>query len=276
MFGRHAQRFLRSPHIQDGTQPFFLYFTPFAPHGNMTPSPADADVRAPEPFESPAFNERDVSDKPPYVREQRRIGTAAHDKLRAKWDRVYGTLRCVDRWIGRFERQLPDPVRARTVFIFTSDNGLEWGDHRLTFKEYPYERSIHVPMIFAGPGIVAGTSDALVQNADLTPTILDLAGLAGTGGPFDGSSLVPLLTGTGPPPHTEILLEHLTTDYAPSYCGLRTARWTYVRYRDGFEELYNLARDPDELHNVAPGHPRQRRQLARRTTAACVPVPPDW
>jgi N-acetylglucosamine-6-sulfatase len=276
VLGRHARRFLRSPHIQDGTLPFFLYFAPFAPHGNMIPAPADMGVRAPGPFESPAFNERNVSDKPPYVREQPRITTAAHDKMRAQWDRVYGTLRSVDRWLGRFERQLPVPVRARTIFIFTSDNGFEWGDHRLNYKEYPYERSIRVPMVIAGPGILAGSSHALVENADLTPTILDLAGLGGIGGPFDGASLVPVLTGTGPPPHAQILLEHLTSDYAPSYCGLRTARWAYVRYRDGFEELYDLAQDPDQMHNVATVRPRRRDLLAARTIAACDPAPPDW
>jgi arylsulfatase A-like enzyme len=274
VFGRHARGFLRSPKIQDGTQPFFLYFSPFAPHSHMTPAPQDEDVRAPGPFESPAYNERTVADKPPYVRDRPLFGLKSYDKMSAQWDRTYGTLRSVDRWLGRFERALPDAVLARTIFIFTSDNGYEWGDHRLNYKEYPYERSIRVPLIVAGPGIRRGSSDALVENADLTPTILAFAGVSR--GPFDGASLVPVLSGSGPPPHNEILLEHLTTTYLPSYCGLRTARWTYVRYRDGFQELYDLERDPDQMHNVASSHPRQRRLLSRRTNAACDPKPPDW
>jgi arylsulfatase A-like enzyme len=65
VFGRHARAFLRSPRIQDGTRPFFLFFSPFAPHSDMTPAPQDADVRAPGSFASPAYNELDVSDKPP-------------------------------------------------------------------------------------------------------------------------------------------------------------------------------------------------------------------
>jgi hypothetical protein len=85
-----------------------------------------------------------------------------------------------------------------------------------------------------------------------------------------------VLTGSGPPPHNQILLEHLTTTHLPSYCGLRTPRWTYVRYVDGFQELYDLARDPDQMHNIASSHPRQRRLLSRRTNAACDPKPPDW
>ncbi|MFI5055822.1 MAG: sulfatase-like hydrolase/transferase [Actinomycetota bacterium] len=149
----------------------------------MIPAPQDEDVRAPGYFESPAYNERNVSDKPQYVRDSPLLGQQSYDKMSAQWDHTYGTLRSVDRWLGRFERALPDPVRTRTIFIFTSDNGYEWGDHRLKYKEYPYERSIRVPLIMAGPGIPQGSSDALVQNADLTPTILDLAGLPG--GPFD-------------------------------------------------------------------------------------------
>jgi len=275
VFGEHARRFLRSPKIQDGTQPFFLYFSPFAPHSDMVPAPQDEDVRAPGSFASPAYNERNVSDKPAYVRDRPLLGDKSYEKMSAQWDRMYGTLRSVDRWLGRFERALPNPVLSRTIFIFTSDNGYAWGDHRLNYKEYPYERSVHVPLIMAGPGIRQGSSDALAQNMDLTPTILDLTGVAG-GGPFDGASLVPVLTGSGPPPHKEILLEHLTTSHLPSYCGLRTARWTYVRYRAGFQELYNLERDPDQMHNVASSHPRQRRVLSHRTNAACDPKPPDW
>ena len=51
VLGRAARGFLRSPDIQDGSRPFFLYYAPFAPHGSMVPGPRDHDVRAAVPFD---------------------------------------------------------------------------------------------------------------------------------------------------------------------------------------------------------------------------------
>ena len=63
-----------------------------------------------------------------------------------------------------------------TVIIFTSDHGEMLGDHGLFQKQVPYEPSIHIPLIVAGPGIAQGKeSDALVDMYDLNPTICALA-----------------------------------------------------------------------------------------------------
>jgi len=275
VLGRAATRFLQSPDIQDGSRPFFLYFAPYAPHGNMVPGPRDRDVRAPIPFTSPAFNERDVSDKPPVVRNARQLGAHQVLRLTKAWNRVYGTLVDVDRWVGRVQRALPAPVLADTDIIFLSDNGNEWGDHRLTFKGYPYERSIAVPLIIAGPGVDHGVNHGLASNLDIAPTIVDLTGVVPPGS-FDGTSLAPALAGTGPIPTKGILLEHLSMRLAPSYCGLRTARWKYIAYRGGAEELYDLRRDPSELRNIADARRAIRDRMRARTFAACDPLPPDW
>ena len=210
--------------IQDGSRPFFLYFAPYAPHGRAVPGPVDHGVRAPIPFESGAFNERTVSDKPPFVSDTGLIGAVELANHARWWNRMYGALVDVDRWVGKFERTLPAPVLADTVFVFLSDNGVEWGDHRLEFKGYPYERSIRVPLIIAGPGIEHGVNRSLASNLDIAPTIMDLTGVTPPG-PFDGTSLVPALAGTGQIKTKAVLLEHMSLKWAPSYCGLRTRRW---------------------------------------------------
>jgi arylsulfatase A-like enzyme len=275
VIGRAARTFLRSPNVQDGTTPFFLYLTPFAPHGSMVVGPRDRHVRAPMPFESLAFNEPDVSDKPPFVRSTKQITAARHVRLTKAWDRVYGTLRDVDRWVGRLQRTLPPDVRDRTIVVFTSDNGFAWGDHRLTFKGYPYERSIAVPLIIAGPGVIHGTNDSIVSNLDIAPTLYELTGLAPPE-PLDGVSLVPALRAPARVRTGGVLLEHLSMRLAPSYCGLRTARWKYVTYRGGADELYDLRRDPYELTNIASERPLVREDMRARTLALCDPLPPDW
>jgi len=196
-------------------------------------------------------------------------------RLTELWNSVYGILKDVDRWVGRFQRALPQSVLDNTVVIFMSDNGTEWGDHGLTYKGYPYERSISVPLIFAGPRVVHGVNRALASNLDIAPTIGGLTGVP-LPGPVDGTSLVPALTGRGPIPTKGVLLEHLSMWFAPSYCGLRTHRWKYVVYRNGNEELYDLRRDPYELRNLAGTRPLIRKNLRSRTFAACDPLPPDW
>lgn len=248
--GRKARAFLNA---QDGSAPFFLYYAPYGPHGPITPGPGDADITAPNSFATPAFNEEDMSDKPPYLQ-----GRGLYDpaKLAANWDDTFGTLASIDRWLGRFSTVLANKgMLDNTYFIFLSDNGYTWGDHRWKFKVVPYERSIHVPFVMSGPGVRHQNTGALVTNVDLASTILDLAGVPPL--PSDGQSLEPLLTGTGGLTRTGILLEHKSypsKNYVPTYCGIRTAGWMFARYEDGFEELYDLTRDPYELNNVAGRH----------------------
>lgn len=269
VFGRRALRFL---HGQDATTPFFLFFAPFAPHGPRTPAVRDADVTAPGDYRTLAWNEADVSDKPPYIRTLPPISRDLSDP----WDSQYGSLESVDRWLGRFRTELADRrLLSRTVFVFLSDNGFTWGDHRFNYKRAPYERSIGVPFVLSGPGIPHRGIRTVVANVDLAPTLLDLAGVAA--GPFDGRSLVPLFDG-GSLGRRAVLLEHARDPEhgIPSYCGLRTPRWKYVAYAGGFEEVYDLRRDPNELRNRAgPGmwHIDELRQETRRR---CDPLPPGF
>lgn len=166
-----------------------------------------------------------------------------------------------------------------------SDNGQTWGDHRWTSKNVPYERSVHVPFIVKMPGqTTSQIADELVMNADITPTVFDLLGITPDdpvfGSQLDGQSLLPLLVQSGTfEPRSGILLEHLNANAdpsVPSYCGLRTRNWKYVAYSDGFEELYNMNKDPDEMKNKASTKPAQVARLRERTEALCDPPPPDF
>ena len=89
----------------------------------------------------------------------------------------------------------------------------------------------------------------LALNIDLAPTIADAAGVAHP--PTDGRSLLPLLGGEPVSTRSDFLIEHMEgTNPIPTFCAVRSERWTYVRYSTGEEELYDLAPDPFELENV--------------------------
>ncbi len=280
VIGAMAEGFVRQV---AGEQPFLLYLTPFAPHGRMIPAPRDVGTWGDHhPVMGPSFNERDLSDKPRYLRE---MTTYPVDLARAQTRRSYETLASVDRMVGDVVRLLDEEgVLGRTMIVFTSDNGLSRGEHRWDYKMTPHEESIRVPLLIRYDPLTgdrAGTATrALVANVDIVPTIAELAGIDYTGvGTVDGRSLVPLLRGESAAIRDEVLLEHLdvgSIHRVPTYCGLRTRRYVFVRYATGERELYDLVRDPYELQNLAASRPALARSLLERTVALCDPAPPRY
>lgn len=269
---RKAVSFIRST---PRSTPFFLMVTPYAPHGPPVPAPRHQDDFANAPVHlGPAVNEADVSDKPAYIRHRGPVDPRVMRRLtRRQWE----TLQAVDKLVLRVLIALRDTGRSgTTLVIFTSDNGVANGEHHWRYKMDPYEESIRVPFVIRYPGqIPAGsTSSALVSNVDIAGTIADFAGASLS---TDGLSMRPLVTGTRSSFRGSVVLEHTRyTSTVPTYCGIRTRRFTFVRYATGEEELYDLRLDPYELVNVEAVRPRKATGLRALTKARCQPVPPGF
>jgi N-acetylglucosamine-6-sulfatase len=255
--------------------PLFLMVTPFAPHGFPTAAPRhEGDLASARVRLSPAVNEADVSDKPAYIGSRR---TVSDESVRRRTRDQWETLLAVDDMVSGILSTLQETGRANnTLVIFTSDNGMSNREHRWIAKQVPYEGSIRVPLVVRLPGqIQAGTvSSALVSNVDLTPTIVDFADASLSA---DGVSLRGLVTGAASSARDSVLLEHLEqVKPVPTYCGVRTPSFTFVRYSTGEEELYDLVRDPRQLQNVALTRPSKTAQLRALTGSLCRPVPPGF
>jgi N-acetylglucosamine-6-sulfatase len=247
VLGKHAASFI------GGDQPFFLYFAPIAPHPPSIPAPQDVGAQLDHIWDQPpSFAEEDVSDKlgggaaPLDLQE---VGKIRRDMLRS--------LLAVDRAVQTIADTVEQAGLSNdTYFLFTSDNGYLWGEHRLLGKVWPYEESIRVPLVIRPPGALATRSvDALALNIDIAPTIAELAGVDPPL-PQDGKSLVPLLDRRPGTWRDRFVVEFL--GYAPgvpSYSGIRTHRYLYVEYENGGRELYDLRADPYELRNMLPGTP---------------------
>jgi len=126
-----------------------------------------------------------------------------------------------------------------------------------------------------GPGVAKGhVVNEIVENVDLCSTFTDLCG-ASSPTSSDGRSLVPLLRGNTVADWRHVaLIEHRRPSKDPSdpdapmryganptsYEALRTENGMYVEYEDGEIGYYDLLRDPEELKNVAPGLPAEKRQ----------------
>jgi N-acetylglucosamine-6-sulfatase len=251
-------------------QPFFLFLTPFAPHAPMTPAPRDVGSWPQEPPTSPAFNEADVSDKPPWVQALPMVDPG--DAMRRVADQ-HATLRSVDRAVAALVEALGDRA-ADTLFVYTSDQGLLSGEHRYAGKNVPYAMATEVPLLMRWDGHIRPGSrpSRLALNLDVTATVLDAARVSH---PTSGLSLL------GPAVRGGTVLEAVRgrRGHRPPYCGWRTARWLYVEYSaNRGRELYDYWKDPFELDNLAddPEYAPQVRWARRQAREACTPVPPGF
>lgn len=258
-------------------KPFFIWASQVAPHQTkgkrgtwVPPVPARrhrslfSDVQAPS-VSDPAFNERNVSDKPWYIRHSKRRSVADANHL---FRRRIRSLQAVDEAVRSTVRTLKETGELRnTVIAFTSDNGFLIGEHRFYGKNTPYEQALQVPLLVRGPGIPVGvTRKQTTSMIDLAPTFLQLAH-ARPDLPVDGRSLLPVIRRNRGGYRTSLIQAgDAVTPWL--FRGVRTKRYTYVGYFRGFEELYDRRQDPHQLLNVAHKYKYQEVLLELRKRTA--------
>ncbi len=169
----------------------------------------------------------------------------------------YATVTALDFHIGRLIQALQDLGQLdHTLVIFSADQGIAVGSHGLLGKQNLYDHSMKAPLVFAGPGIPQGRSDALVYLFDIYPTVCDLIGAKLPEG-IDGTSFRPVLDGRATTARSELLLAYLGKQRA-----IRDARWKLIRYPAvDVTQLFDLHSDPDEIRNLADD-PAQRDRVA--------------
>ena len=243
--------------------PFFLYLSVSSPHGesgqrrddrNPRPAPRHRGIydnaELPKP---PSFNEKDVSDKPRFLRVDRLKRKEQRSMLTRYRGRMESLL-SVDEMVGRLRSKLKRENELKnTVFIFTSDNGFLLGEHRLEKKKVLYEESVQIPLVISGPGFKRGKEiRSPVGNIDIAPTILDAAGVDPLR-PVDGIPLQRIAADPGAYKDREILYENRRAG-GENQLGhaIRTNRFVFIaQTADGerYTELYDLKKDPYQLEN---------------------------
>jgi arylsulfatase A-like enzyme len=210
-------------------------------------------VRANDAFHSASFTEEDI--------------------VRWKYQRfVKDYLGCVaslDESLGRVLDYLEEAGLADdTVVVYSSDTGCFLGDHGWFGERWMYEESLRTPLVVRWPGAVRpGSEDLhLVQNIDLAPTFLALAGVDVPVG-MHGESLLPLLREEDPPWRESVYYHYSESDDAhrvAQHRGVRTERYKLIHYYElGEWELFDLEQDPRELASVFddPGYADVRARL---------------
>ena len=235
--------------------PFFLLFAPSAPHQPWTPASRHVGALA-----TPAVPQRpiDVDRAPAWVRALPPIDVLQAGRLSVARDLARESLLAVDDALRAIVAEVASRGQLeRTIIIVLTDNGYSFGEHRWIGKACPYEACVRTPIAIHVPGTAGGVDETLVSNIDVAPTITELTGTAiPDRSAADGTSLATATRGTAGQERDGVLLTYAGDASIPGWWAVRTRRWKLVTYADGFMELYDLARDPAELRNLAedPAH----------------------
>lgn len=261
-------------------KPFALVLGHKAPHGPFVPEPRYAtlydDIRYPYPQSS--FQ---LDDKPAWIKDRlptwhgiygplygfRENYPDMSDTAVADFERFVrsyvATINSVDDSVGRVYAALERAGELdNTIFIFASDNGFLFGEHGMIDKRTMHEASIRVPLVVRYPAAIKpGTVvKEQVLSLDLAPSVMELT-VDGDMENIQGRSWAGLVTGQSKDWREAWLYEYnyeIQFPYTPNVRGIRKGDWKYVAYPHGdggplrhMEELYNMALDPSERHNLA-------------------------
>lgn len=260
--GWAAERAVEFLQLRDRSQPFFLWLSFQDPHPPLAIhepyfSMYDAASIA-EPIESSWSADEDTVPRTLLAQQySMKVPRMTPEQLRKSRSVYYGMITHMDHQIGRVIGTLQHQHDwESTVVIYLTDHGEMLGDHRSAKKSSFLEASARLPFIVRYPDawkaeypdLVGTASHALVELADLLPTICDVAG-ARVPDDIDGASLVPLLRGENYAPHAQ-LHGHIGDSHM-----WRDADYKYLYYTDDGSELLFSADDENDEHPVAQGGP---------------------
>lgn len=161
------------------------------------------------------------------------------------WAGYYATVTMMDEQVGRMLDELERlGLRESTAVVFTSDHGYHLGEHTFWQKSNLHEEVTRVPLVVSVPGMKASRSKSIVELMDIYPTVCELTGVE-IPNTVQGKSLVPVLQD----PAKE--LREAALSIVKEGHSLRSARWAYMGYKDGSEELYDMDADPGQFTNLA-------------------------
>lgn len=252
-----------------GNEPFYLQVSTHAPHGPASYPPRHADKFAgAKPPRYPSFNEKDLSDKPSWLRSKERLTQTEQSKIRDSHRNRLRSLLVVDDTVAQVVKVLREKGElSNTYIVFTSDNGYHHGEHRIPFGKWtPYEEAIRIPLVVRGPEVPAGKHRSqMVINNDFAPTFAEFGNSPAPN--VDGRSFAPLLRNSVPETwRSQFLVESWHTNLSsspPTYKAVRTRNMIYTEYRTNpiQRELYGLKTDPYQLTSR---HRTKNRELVRR------------
>ncbi|MEO8399969.1 MAG: sulfatase, partial [Ignavibacteriaceae bacterium] len=241
---------------QKRDKPYFLYLSHKAVHAMFEPAERHLGKYENEKIEYPPSmdnTEQNYSDKPHWVKAQRYgwhgVDYMYHGEM--NFDNFYRryceTLLALDEGVGK----VIDSADKSTLIFYMGDNGFCLGEHGLIDKRQMYEESMRVPLLAYCPELIKpGTKiKNLVQNIDIAPTVLELAGME-TPEQMDGKSILPLLKGEETKWRDAVFYEYYWErpfPHTPTVFGIRTDKYKFMTFHGiwDIDEFYDIEDDPN-------------------------------
>ncbi len=245
------------------TTPFFVRLDPWGPHPPYTiPSGFQSSLQDEDVVLSQNLN-HDLKSRPAHHAQYKEQWRQDLREDSFDWPRL--TRRAtehavvVERALNKVVDFLEGCGRLEdTVVVFCADHGDAVASNGGVMNKGSLltEETIRIPLVFAGPSISEGkTSDALVANVDIAPTLLDLCGLPPCPEHQGKTVTRQLKDNDSPAGRDQVMIQHYGLHVPIIQRCLIKANWKYVLQQDGFEELYRLDADPFERSNLAAEDP---------------------
>jgi arylsulfatase A-like enzyme len=245
----HGIRHLQAKH----DKPFFLAVGLHKPHMPWNVPKKYYDLFPLDSIELPPVQKDDLKDIPTGgIKMAKPDGDHAQVLKSGRWKEAVqaylATIAYCDAQIGRlldaFDKS---DYKDNTVIVFWGDHGWHLGEKEHWRKFALWEESTRMPFVWVAPGVTkaGGVCDRTVDLMSVYPTLCSLCGLEKPAH-LDGEDIKPLLLD----PKAKWDKPAITTFHLDNH-AVRTAKWRYIRYADGGEELYDHDTDPYEWKNLA-------------------------
>ena len=277
-----AQIWLHEEAPKHDDKPWVLFVSFVAPHFPLT-APSEHFYRYYESDELPWPKLYAQSERPdhPFVRDYAGANNYddhfdGEDQVRRALAGYWGLCTFLDEQIGKVLSALhATGLSQSTRVLYTSDHGDNLGARGLWGKSTMYEEAAKVPLIIAGEGIPAGvTVNRHASHVDVYPFIMECTGAA------DEHTITPSHPGVslnelaaGADPDRTILSEYHAMGSRTGAFMVRLEEFKYVHYIAYPPQLFDLARDPEELTDLAgdPAYCSVLREARGRLRSLCNP-----
>lgn len=253
-----AQVWLRENAKAEHDKPWILFVSFVAPHFPLTAPPEHYYRYYNQKLPMPKLYAREERPDHPYLEDYRNSFCyddyfESEEDVHRALSGYFGLVSFFDEHVGKIMNTVADMgLEGNTDIIYTSDHGDNLGSRGLWGKSTMYDEIAGVPMICAGPsfpqGKVVGTP---VSHVDVCPTVLQIAGES-----FDemsdghpGVSLIDLAQGATP--ERTVISEYHGMGSTTAAYMIRLGKYKYVHYCKYAPQLFDLEKDPDEIHDLA-------------------------
>ena len=253
-----AQVWLREKGTAPHDKPWVLFVSFVAPHFPLTAPPEHYYRYWNRELPMPKLYAREQRPQHPYIRDYRE-SFAYDDYFESEADvkralaGYFGLVSYLDENIGKILAVLDETgLAANTRVMYTSDHGDNLGSRGLWGKSTMYEEIARVPWILAGPGLPQGRRiDTPVSHVDAYPTILETVGVpfAQVNDSHPGANLLDIANGARP--ERTVLSEYHGMGSTTGAFAIRDGKYKYVHYVKYPPQLFDLERDPEEVHDLA-------------------------